>query len=440
MNNATDWTSAVAILVGGLILGLLVVYFFSRRKAAPRFGGDADLALKDLQAKRDVLIQQLRELDSDAKLTPTQIAAERARLERETADVLRAIDGHRPAATAAEGSSPVAASPMSPALQGVLWGAGSFCLLAVLAYFVMKQSTPRVEQPGPMQAAPAAAAQQPAQTNPVVAQLEAAVQKDPENLQLRNDLAQAYLEVENLMGVFEQTKVVLAKQPDDSRALAFQGLVRLAMGEADVAVKMLEHATKSDGKNLDAWVGLAWVYTQTGKTKEADAAIASAIQVSPENRARLEDVLRQMKGQPSALSPQQQASGELPAGHPAIGDAAPAAAAPASASTSQASIRITIDIDPAARSRMNPNGVLFVIAKGAPGAPPVAVKRVAASSLPTTIELSSADSMMGQPLPALVRIEARLDSDGDALTKPATDPAASMDGVAIGSSIRLALK
>ena len=60
-----------------------------------------------------------------------------------------------------------------------------------------------------------------------------AVQRDPNNLQLRNDLAQAYIERENLMAVFEQTKFVLEKSPTDSRALTFQALVRMAMGEAD---------------------------------------------------------------------------------------------------------------------------------------------------------------------------------------------------------------
>ena len=32
--------------------------------------------------------------------------------------------------------------------------------------------------------------------------------------------------------------------------------------------------------------------------------------------------------------------------------------------------------------------------------------------------------MMGQPLPASFRLEARLDSDGDPLTKPPSDPSA----------------
>lgn len=413
MNPPTDWTSAVAILAGGVILGLLFVYFFSRRKAVVR----DDLELKDLQAKRDALIQQLRGPHVE----------DRAQLELEAARVMRLIDQHRPAPKT---TATPAKAAMSPALMGVLWGIGSFALLATLAYFVMKESKPR-EEPV-TQAAPM---QQPARgANPVVAQLEAAVQKDPENLQLRNDLAQAYLESENLMGVFEQSRLVLAKKPDDSRALTFQGLVRLAMGEAESALDLLQRATKSDRTNLDAWVGLAWVDIQSGRPKEAEAAIAEAIKVSPDNRARLEQVLMQMKAQ-AASAAARPASGELPPDHPPVGEA-PAGSTPAAAPAGK-SIRVTIDLDPSARSR---TGVLFVIARSGSGGPPAAVKRLTPQSFPLTVDLSSADSMMGQPLPDTVRIEVRLDSDGDPLTKPPTDPAAALDGVTVGSAIRLALK
>lgn len=426
MNAPIDWSSAVAILAGGVILGLLFVYFFSRRKAAATLGGDADVELKDLEAKRDVLIQRLRDLDADAS------EEERLRLEHETAAVLRMID-QRPTRAAAP-VAPVHAPAMNPALTGVLWGTGAFCLLAVLAYFVMREATPREQQPNPMQAAPQQ--QAPAQTSPMVTQLEQAVQREPDNLELRNNLAQAYLEVENLMGVFKETQVVLAKRPDDSRALTLQGLVRLAMGESATAIDMLQRATKSDRTNLDAWVGLAWVRIQSGQVQEAEAAIGEAVKVSPENKARLEDVLTQMKAQRAMAQQQPSSGGELPAGHPPTDAPVP----PPAPADGKPGIRITIELDPSARSRANANGVLFVIARMSPAAPPVAVRRVDASALPTTIDLTSADSMMGQPLPDKVRIEARLDSDRDPLTKPATDPAASMDGVALGSAIKLALK
>jgi cytochrome c-type biogenesis protein CcmH len=261
------------------------------------------------------------------------------------------------------------------------------------------------------------------QQNPMLAQLEAAVKNDPNNLKLRNDLAQAYLETDNLMAVFEQTKYVLERSPNDSRALTYHALVRMAMGEVDDATKMLQTATQSDPKNLDSWVSLAWVYAQQNRMSDAEAMIAEAAKQSPNDKARLDEVFRQMK-QATSAQPAQAASGGLPPDHPPVaGDAK--------------SITVTLDLDPASAQK---TGVLFVIARNPAGGPPYAVKRVPAPTFPITLDLGSADSMMGQPLPEKFRLEVRLDSDGNAQTKPPSDPSAVQDDVVVGSSVRLALK
>jgi hypothetical protein len=69
------------------------------------------------------------------------------------------------------------------------------------------------------------------------------------------------------------------------------------------------------------------------------------------------------------------------------------------------------------------------------------VKRLSAAALPGAFAITSADSMLGQELPERVRIEARLDPDGDPLTRDATDPAARLEDVKLGSTgLRLVLK
>ena len=60
MNAPIDWVSASAVLAAGLVLGVLLVYF-SKRKQVQKLGGDSDLERKDLEAKRDALVQQLRD-------------------------------------------------------------------------------------------------------------------------------------------------------------------------------------------------------------------------------------------------------------------------------------------------------------------------------------------------------------------------------------------
>jgi tetratricopeptide (TPR) repeat protein len=446
MNAPTDWVSAIAILAAGLILGLVFLFVFRGRKSAAKIGGEEDLRRKDLEAKRDALIQQLRDPD----LSPD----ERTRVELETAAALRGLDKYNVGATAARVQVPTAVEPapqstLSPAIKGFLWGAGSFAVLAALGFFVWKSANPRDEGGSPTGGMATSSQQQkqPQAQDPIVAQLEASVQREPENLQLRNNLAQAYLERDNMMGVFEQTKFVLERSPNDSRALTFQGLVRMTMGEIPAATTMIQQATKSDPKNMDAWVALAWLYVQQDKLKDAEAMIVEAVKQSPSDKQRLEDVFMQMKQHAleAKSQPQQTAAGtgELPPGHPPVDGAnamqMPGQSAPAAPATGGAerSVRITLDLDPAARSKQ---GVLYVMARNPQGGPPVAVKRMMVTKFPITFDFGSADSMMGQPLPDHFRLEARLDSDGDAATKPPTDPAAAQEGVAPGTAIKLALK
>lgn len=441
MNTPTDWVSAIAILAAGLVLGALLFYF-NKRKSSQTLGNETDLERKDLEAKRDALVQQLRD--------PSIGTDERARLELETADALRKLDDYdRVAPTLV----PAAASghAMNPTIKGFLWGTVSIAALFGLGYFVMQQAKPRQEGDGltgGMAQQQQGQAQAPSATaDPIVQQLEAAVQSQPGNLQLRNDLAQAYLERDNLMAVFQQTKLVLEKSPEDSRALTLQGIVRMAMGEAEEATKLLQRATKNDPKNLDGWVALAWVYAQSERMPDAERMIAEAGRQVPQEKARLEQVFGQMKTQIAQRgAPQATQGNQLPEGHPPIAGApaAPMATAapassgmPASGAASGASVRVTLDLDPSVKQR---TGIVFVIVRNPAGGPPVAVKRVVAASFPFNLELTSADSMMGQSLPPSFRLEARLDSDGNAMTKPPSDPSAMQEGVAPGASVRLALK
>jgi hypothetical protein len=205
----------------------------------------------------------------------------------------------------------------------------------------------------------------------------------------------------------------------------------MAMGEAEEATAMLHAATKSNPKNLDAWVSLAWVYAQQKKMQEAEAMIAEAAKQSPNDKMRLEEVFRQMKAQIQGAPAQAAAaSSELPAGHPAVEGAPPAP-------SDGKSITVTLDLDPTAALK---SGVLYVMARNPMGGPPYAVKRLQVTSFPITFDFGSADSMMGQPLPDKFRLEARLDSDGDAATKPPTDPSAMQNDVAVGTTVKLALK
>lgn len=308
MNTPTDWVSAAAIVSAGIIVGLLVIYFVRRKRGTLR----TDTALRDLEARRDALLEELREGDL--------AAGARTGLEIETANVLRRIDEWSRSSDAVPASAPVSNPFRRGVMVGFASGAGTMLVLAGLGAFVVQSAKgpEAVARPRDMEApaAQAAAPATPAASDTAVLRLEAAVQKAPDDLTARVELARAYLDRNNLMGVFEQTKYVLAKAPNDSRALTYHAVVRAAMGQRDDASAMLARATKADPSFLDAWIAVAWMKTQEGDLPAAEAAMREAVRRHPEEKARLDLMFDNMK-----MQSRQQPAGaprELPEGHPAI--------------------------------------------------------------------------------------------------------------------------
>src|SRR3989442_11597615 len=178
---ATDWLSAAAMLLSGLVVGFMFIYGMKRRSVT------RDVERADLEAKRDAVTRELRDLQDRGGNE-----VERERLERE----LHALGG------------PPAILPVPhehTALRGFAYGAVSVAVLAAIAWFVTRSTTPK-ENSDPL------------------AQMEERVRQRPDDLQLRDDLAKAYLDRENFPAVIEQTQKILQRAPDDARALTYEAL------------------------------------------------------------------------------------------------------------------------------------------------------------------------------------------------------------------------
>jgi hypothetical protein len=73
------------------------------------------------------------------------------------------------------------------------------------------------------------------------------------------------------------------------------------------------------------------------------------------------------------------------------------------------------------------SGVLFVIARPAAGGPPLAAKRLSVGPFPLPFEIGPADAMMvGRPLSGDISLSARVDRDGDPLTRGPDDLSATL--------------
>jgi len=453
-NPSVDWVPAFGVLAVGLVFGVLaVVRLFAVSRRAARSGPGVPVRVRDLAGKRDALLHQLRELeDTASKRTPEQLARERYALELETAQVLLALDergaaeGARRAPKSAAGKSRRAgrASSDRTGLRGFLWGTGSATALLLLGFFVYQSAKPR-EQGGsvtgdlPARGAPAAGG---GALDGEEAGIQAALARNPENIDGRLALVRVYLGRQDWMGVWKETARVLEQAPGHPEALAYQAVVRLAMGQTEVAVNMLTKAVAADPDLIDAYAWLVVGYVRLGRVGDADATIARASKRFPERAAELRQLLEEQKGEAAAVAQTGLAPGQ---GDPHAGLATPGegtSGAPAPARSGGRRVAGTVDIDPSLRSTVPPGAVLFVFARaaGAVGGPPVAVKRLP-PTFPAAFELTETDSMMGQPFPDPLLIEARLDSDGDPTTRPPSDPKARLDRVKAGrTDLRLVLR
>ncbi len=85
-------------------------------------------------------------------------------------------------------------------------------------------------------------------------------------------------------------------------------------------------------------------------------------------------------------------------------------------------VRGTIEIADALAARAPRGGVLFLIARGAAGGPPLAVKRIVNPEFPLDFELGPEDRMIQQmPFAGPLQLSARIDADGNATTRSPGD-------------------
>lgn len=423
-----DWIPAVSVLTIGAVVAMILM--IQLKKNAAQSAPAVKPPMAELEAKRDALVQQLRDLMSGtAPGTEEEVERERLRLELEGASVLRAIDSrkHEPAAIIEK----VSEAPLQSTSRGFLWGFAAASALFALGIFVYRSATTRTESTQLTGGVPAAStAQDEVAGGASEAELNAArlrVTQNPEDLKARLDLAYVQLTRRELMQVFEQTQFVLERAPDNARALSYQALVRLAMGQTDASLEMLKRAIASDPDSLDAWIHLSLVYTEMGNFPEATNAMNEAMRRHPEDSARLTSLMGEIRARETSLKDGGPSTAGMPGQQAATAPSGPG-------------ISGTVDVDPAVRLRIAPGAVLFVIARaeGVTTGAPIAVKRLPAN-VPVSFTITSADSMMGQPLPPRVRLEARIDSDGNPLTRDSNDPVAVKDGVALGQPARLVL-
>jgi cytochrome c-type biogenesis protein CcmH len=449
VTGAVDWLPGLAFLAAGLALGAFFVWRAgAAKRTTPVQPALAPLEVRDLIGRRDALVQQLRELeDTAAKRNPEQLALERYSLELETARVLMQLDACAPAppplaepadAAKATGSGFLAARP---ALRGFLWGAAGTGVLGLLLFFAAQAARPRGEGGSMTGDVPMASPSQGASLDSEEADLKAALAKNPEDVDARLSLARLYLTRQDMMAVWKETQAVLQTSPDNARALSYQALVRLAMGQGDVALTLVQRSLATDPNQLETYIHLSLVHAKMGRTRDSDAAIDAALKRFPDQAPLLGQVRQQIR---SVVADAPAATAEADP-HASVPPPGGEQRTPSTMVTATGGSRVAgvVDVDASLQGQISPGTVVFVTVReaGFGAGPPFAAKRLTATAFPVSFEITDADSMRGDPLPKELLLEARVDPDGDPMTRSPQDPAARLDDIKTGTTgVRLVLK
>ena len=479
-----SWMPALLFIAGGLAVGLILVWW-TRRKS-PATAGAATAAeegrpeilpveVRDLEEKAAALLAQLEELEDTAgKYTPERLAEHRRRIELAAAETLRELEtqleanraavrrrreaderrGASSEAARAAGSAGAGIFARHPALKGFLWGAGAMAALALLFFSVNRSTVQRApgqeltgSVPGGGAAPASASTPAPADVQEGKA-IDARIQANPDDLEARIDKARFDIGQSDWMGAWNETQYVLKREPENPEALTYQSLVRFAMGQPQDAIDMLDKALEKKPDLVDAYGILSLVYAKTGRLEQARSVIERGEARLPQHRAMFEQMYAQLRQQAEPGSQGGGAAGAQEAsGGPPSRSAEPAAAPAGAGSVEIANgpprVAGVVELAPGVSDDVPSGGVLFVFVRpsGVTSGPPVAVKRFASPTFPLHFALGDGDSMMGQPFPEKMHVEARLDSDGNPMTQGAGDLHAELDDQPVGASdLHLALR
>ncbi|MEO8277753.1 MAG: tetratricopeptide repeat protein [Thermoanaerobaculia bacterium] len=242
----------------------------------------------------------------------------------------------------------------------------------------------------------------------------------PQNLDARRQLTVALLNANQLMPAYEQARELERLSPGDPDGLFVEGVVRLAMGQWQQSIALMDQVLNGHPDHLLAAMAKGQAQVALGDTDAAVATWKKGLAAAGGHFPPIEELLSQVEAgnvNPAAGNGASRATGETP-GYRIRVELAPGLSAPS--------------------GKGAPTRTLFVALRGANPGPPAAVKRIADPTFPLELTLSAEDSMLGTVLPESGNITVRLDADGNASTNEPGDLSATAASAA-GSVVTLVL-
>ncbi len=204
----------------------------------------------------------------------------------------------------------------------------------------------------------------------------------------------------------EAFRAVLSQDPGHPMANAYMGMVLAQAGHTEAALAALDRAlSRTPNLPLALWAKGMILYQEGSDLAGAREHLERLERLLPagEQRDSVREIIAQI--------------GQAPAKPPK------ASAGP--------TIEGTVELSPGHAAEAGGRATLYIVARvaGAAGGPPLAVKRIAAPAFPVSFSLGPGDVMMrGSAFEGELDLSARLDRDGDPLTREPGEPAGVYDG------------
>jgi cytochrome c-type biogenesis protein CcmH len=413
------WLLPFVALGGGILgVGWFVGRWAKRRATSPgaTAARDAEIPLLEsanpreyLASERERLHAELKELEFDfqaGKLSQADYDA--GKLEIETVSALvrkrmetvpaRAI----PPRPARPKQAPAEAARRSLRTWQIVGGAVFLLVFGItIGVFLTKSLRPRSGEQDTMTGGFLTGTQWPGDAASLVAQ------------------GRAFFERRDYAPAIEAFKKALAVDPNQPEAHAYLGMILAQAGHAEGAIMAFDKALAVQPDFPLALWGKGMLLYQT---KSDPAAARETLQrlaaIMPPGPAKteVEKAIADLSRTTSDTKRLAQSTASKPAATPS----AKPAEKPAPAGG--AKLQGIIDVDPKLKSKVESQAVLFIIARPAGGGPPIAAKRIARPTFPLAYSLGPEDAMSpAAPFSGKVMVSARLDKDGDPMTRGAGD-------------------
>ncbi len=236
-----------------------------------------------------------------------------------------------------------------------------------------------------------------------IEELRARYEKEPKDLLAHKELALALLATTQYFEAFELAQRLLETYPDDPDGLYIQGVVRLTMGQHDLAIDLLDRVLAQYPNHLQALLYRGLSLYQSGRTGPAIDTWETGLELAGGRHPDLENLLAMAREGGSLPSP-----------------SAPTSPAGADGELVTDGYPVRLELGPAAGTVAG--GTLFLFLRAEEGGAPVAVKRIINPVFPMELLLGPGDVMIeGDEIPEAGLLVARLDRDGSVSTQDDQD-------------------